>query len=185
VGGQVDAAGRARDVEVRAARHQLDQHRVGVGGVDRRHDDSGLDHDAAPLDPGRPGDARQRLLNRRDVEVPQAPGDNHLGVGPTSGAASERRLGKTEPGRDREPPAGDKAQRATAVTATTFGSSRTRALKAGSKVVAEVYVPAAVTGKDRPILVEWVPDGTVLTSNGKSGTTNQRIAAAAKLKRGG
>jgi hypothetical protein len=52
-------------------------------------------------------------------------------------------------------------------------------------VVAEVYVPAAVTGKDLPILVEWVPDGTVLTSNRESGTTNQRIAAAAKLKRGG
>jgi hypothetical protein len=60
-----------------------------------------------------------------------------------------------------------------------------RKLKATGKIeiTAEVYVPATRTDKNQPILVEWIPDGTVKTSDARQGKIDTWITAATKLKR--
>jgi hypothetical protein len=50
-------------------------------------------------------------------------------------------------------------------------------------IAADVYVPATASGKGQPVLVEWIPDGTVEVAAKKQGTTNAWITAATKIKR--
>lgn len=52
------------------------------------------------------------------------------------------------------------------------------------EIAADVFVPATAQGKGQPILVEWVPDGTVEVAAKKEGTTNAWIGCETKIKRG-
>jgi hypothetical protein len=50
--------------------------------------------------------------------------------------------------------------------------------------VADVYVPATISGKNQPILVEWMPDGMIEVAASKMGKTNNWITVGTKIKRG-
>jgi hypothetical protein len=50
------------------------------------------------------------------------------------------------------------------------------------EIAADVYVPTTDAGSSQPILVEWIPDGTVKRADTRRGKTNEWITAATKIK---